>query len=784
MRVKYRARAEAVIVAVAGGIAFMVCVPGALALAGVTAVTAGKVTPAGPGGTWGQALAVPGAAALAADGTQFDGGDATAISCSSPGNCSAVGSFTSYDPTTGATTTWPLVVTETDGAWGQAGGLQGIASISSGLGGELTAISCASVGNCSATGTYGPVTASFGFLANEVDGSWGPAQAVPGAASLGTQGFGLTAISCASAGNCTAIGGAFGAPFILDEINGTWSDPLPVPGLASLSAPADPSTWDLTSVSCPATGDCTVIGTARGSGGQDAGFVVTQTGGSWGDATLIPGQAALSSQLFSSGSLSCPAVGDCTMTGIFEPADGGYLTWVDDEAGGTWESPHEVAAPAPTERMTGTLSCATPGNCALGGTYVDARGLHHSFVASEMDGTWQAAQNLPGLPATTSVTDAISCAAPGDCTASGSYEISGRYQEYAASEANGTWGAATALPGLPAAGPRIDGLSCTAPGYCSAVGYLTGELSLIGEATGTATTMTVAAAKVTYGNEQAAPVTVTVTSPAGGTPTGTVTVTPGPASGMTGCTVTLAGGTGGCTLPSSGLAAGPYQLTATYNGDTTYAASASAIAPLTVTPAATTTSMTLSAARAPYGHESAIRVSVVTTSQYKDVVTGPVDIQAGTQTVCWLNLTGGRASCLLPDTALRVGTSRLTADAYLGGNFSPSVSADQSVTIVKGSDTTTLRLSRAAVTYGHENEEKLSVRVSPQFHGTPGGKVTIRAGKKTVCVITLRAGAGSCILAKRELRARTYQLVASYRGNRSFAGSAAKRRTLKIRRAA
>ena len=84
---------------------------------------------------------------------QFDAADATAISCSSPGNCSAVGSYTSYDPKTGTTASWPLVVTETDGAWGRAAGLQGFASISSGLGGELTMISCASAGNCSAAGS-------------------------------------------------------------------------------------------------------------------------------------------------------------------------------------------------------------------------------------------------------------------------------------------------------------------------------------------------------------------------------------------------------------------------------------------------------------------------------------------------------------------------------------------------------------------------------------------------------------------------------------------------------
>jgi hypothetical protein len=83
-------------------------------------------------------------------------------------------------------------------------------------------------------------------------------------------------------------------------------------------------------------------------------------------------------------------------------------------------------------------------------------------------------------------------------------------------------------------------------------------------------------------------------------PTGTVTVTANPwPSVVTACTVALAAGTGSCTLPATALAAGTYQLTATYNGDNTYAASADT-AGLTVTLAATKTSLALSATRSPH----------------------------------------------------------------------------------------------------------------------------------------------------------------------------------------
>jgi Bacterial Ig-like domain (group 3) len=785
MRVKSRVRGAAAVVAVVAGIGWGTVSQAGLASAGISGApaspaAAGSGAPVGPGGTWGQALAVPGAAALATDGTAFEGDVATGISCASPGECTAVGSYFIHDPKTGITTSWPMVVSQTGGAWGQAAGLQGIAGLSSGLGGQLTKISCASAGNCSAAGSYGPVGTSFGFLADEINGTWGAAQALPDAASLGTVGSSINAMSCPSAGDCAAVGEAApGRPFILDEINGSWGDPLAVPGLASLGAASGDS---VESVSCPEAGDCSAIGTVDTSGGGEAAFMVTETGGTWGDATPVPGESALPGVGSWGGFVSCPAAGDCTAIGGYEPTRNNFLVWVADDVNGSWGSAQRLAAPATTLRATALLSCATPGNCAVDGSYRDALGLPHAFVANEVNGTWQASQDVPGLSGVASGADAISCAAPGDCAATGSYQVSGRNQEYATDEVNGIWDTASAIPGVPAAAPKITGLSCTAPGYCSAVGGLVDGRSLVSEANGTATTVTVGAAKVSYGDEQAAPVSVSVTSQAGDTPTGNVTVTTTPLDPtVTDCTVTLIAGTGKCTLPAAALVPGSYRLTAIYNGDTSDAASASAVtAALTVTPAATTTSLALSGTKALYGHESVIRLSTVTTPQHGSPITGRVIIQVGSRAVCSFGLTAGRGSCLLPDTALGVGTGHLTAYAYPNGSFTASVSASRAVTIAKGSDTTTLTLSKPVLAYGHENAGKLSVRVRPQYHGTPVGRVIIKAGSVTLCVINLRADVGSCVLAARQLRAGTYEIVASYEGNASFAVSTSRRASLKV----
>lgn len=95
----------------------------------------------------------------------------------------------------------------------------------------------------------------------------------------------------------------------------------------------------------------------------------------------------------------------------------------------------------------------------------------------------------------------------------------------------------------------------------------------------TTTILTQSAPLLIFGREQAEHLTVQATSSGSGTPTGTVTVTAGSA---TVCTTTLASGTGSCTLTASQLPSGTYQLTASYSGDTTFAASASASAMLRI----------------------------------------------------------------------------------------------------------------------------------------------------------------------------------------------------------
>jgi len=58
--------------------------------------------------------------------------------------------------------------------------------------------------------------------------------------------------------------------------------------------------------------------------------------------------------------------------------------------------------------------------------------------------------------------------------------------------------------------------------------------------------------------------------------------------------------------------------------------------------------------------------------------------------------------------------------------------------------------------------------------------VTIKAGTRTVCTITLKADKGACALTAKEFKPGIYQLTASYPGLGGFTGSASPPRTLKV----
>jgi hypothetical protein len=654
--------------------------------AGATAAstTAASPAPSGePGGTWGEPQAIAGIPRNASSS------GITSVSCASPGNCSAVGWW--FVASANPTITGAFVLGETGGVWGAARQIPGLGTA---VHPQAAAISCAAAGDCGVAGTFQSKSGqAMAFVASETDGAWGQAQEIAGIpASLdGSTAYPeVTSISCAAPGNCTAVGNyasaAPGSPqlgFLVGETDGTWGTAQAIPGIASLVQGAPYET--VAAVSCGAAGSCTAGGSyGDGSAGIQQAFVVNQTAGGWGNAEEVPGLSDLGATEGSDiESLSCTAAGSCVGGGYYGTASAGEA-FVADETGGTWGNAQEVPGAAAlstgNNAFVASVSCPSAGNCAATGIFdiatADSEGSG-VFVVSQAAGTWGSAKPISGLASSTGenawVTE-LSCGGAGNCVVGGQYYDGAGEVAFVADEAGGVWGGAHRVPGR----SQVETVSCTAPGYCSAGGN---GAFVVNEATASTTRLTPRLAKLIYGDEQAERLSVTVTSPRGGTPSGTVTVTTGNAKV---CTITLASGTGSCKLSAARLPAGKYHLTATYGGDISYVVSSSA-----------------------------------------------------------------------PTT----------------------------VTVSRAASKTSLALARTTISYGHESAERLSVTVISRFGGAPGGKVTVKAGKTTICVVTLsKAGKGTCKLTARQLKAGTYTLTASYHGSPHHLASTSAKKTLRVAR--
>ncbi len=152
-------------------------------------------------GTWGTPQQVPGTGVLNTGGTAW----LEAVSCTATGDCSAGGFYYSAPSVAQS-----FVVDETNGKWGDAEEVAGSAALNTGPYGGLYGLSCWSPGNCSADGSFSNDSAGISvFVVNENGGTWGTAEPVPGMAALNVGGDAAGyQMSCARGGGC-ATGGYY-----------------------------------------------------------------------------------------------------------------------------------------------------------------------------------------------------------------------------------------------------------------------------------------------------------------------------------------------------------------------------------------------------------------------------------------------------------------------------------------------------------------------------------------------------------------------------------------------
>ncbi len=388
----------------------------------------------------------------------------SSVSCASPGNCGAVGEYTdSSDERQGlllseAAGVWGIVelesgvfpsavscpsagdctavavnkvLSEKEGVWGSAATVALPANAASV--GDLDYVSCSSAGNCTAAGGYKDSSGHHeGLLVTETEGTWGTGveASLPANADLENDAY-IEGLSCASPGNCTAVGeyydGAVDEPeiFLLTETSGTWATAVQ----ARPPANAEPdSNMIVKGVSCGSAGNCAVVGEYFDTSGDLQGFLLNETEGTWdkGVEARMPGDGG--SDLFLT-EVQCPSAGNCTAVGHYldtlENGQGLLLT----ESSGVWatgvEAPLPAGARSGPRPIGGSLSCPSAGNCSYVDDYYDSALHREGLLLTEKQGTWspalQAALPLSAATEPEVFLNSVSCASPGNCTAVGEY---------------------------------------------------------------------------------------------------------------------------------------------------------------------------------------------------------------------------------------------------------------------------------------------------------------------------------------------------------------------------
>jgi len=282
-----------------------------------------------PGGTWGTAEQVPG---TANDNPNFPFTTTLSVSCASPGKCSAGGVDEDSSGIPQA-----FVVSRVNGTWGTSIEVPGSVALNQGGYAQISSVSCARAGNCSAGGFYADSSGGFQvFVVSQVNGTWGTAIEVPGTAALNQGGLAeINSVSCGAVGNCSAAGfyvdssGNFQA-FVVSQVIGTWGTAIEVPGTAALNQGG--FTY-VNSVSCAPAGNCSAGYGYTDSSGHFQAFVVSQVNGTWGTAIEVPGTAALNQGGYAQiSSVSCAPAGKCSAGGFYTDSSGIGQAFVVDKA--------------------------------------------------------------------------------------------------------------------------------------------------------------------------------------------------------------------------------------------------------------------------------------------------------------------------------------------------------------------------------------------------------------------------------------------------------------------
>ena len=425
------------------------------------------------------ALSVPRATALALPkpNVGLNQGYLPFQSCSSLGNCAITGIYVAARGEIAG-----VIESETKGVWRTPLRVAEPPGAAGAKGVTMDGVSCPADGSCVAIGQYVAATNQLPFVVNEAGAKWsrGVALSLPANALAKSETATPHSIACASAGNCTVVGtyntdatSASIEGFIVSEHAGVWrhAQELTLPAGAN----ADPLVT-LSQVACGTPTSCIAVGSYVDANSVSRAIVVPEVAGVWKQALAVslPGNAsAYAGAQFNE--VDCTTSGSCLAAGTYNTYTGAVQPLVALSVNGVWGRAQQVALPDRAKNPSTLLygfkgvACASAGNCAFGGQYLDKSGKYQGFLDNIVNGDVQRAKEL-ALPAGARQAGhnggvvSMSCPRVGTCVAGAAYLSSANtYVAYLVSETNNVWS---------------PGISVTMPSGSQAVGVAGGIYSV------------------------------------------------------------------------------------------------------------------------------------------------------------------------------------------------------------------------------------------------------------------------------------------------------------------
>lgn len=381
----------------------------------------------------------------------------SSVSCASATYCVAVGGYT-LPSTSGAPPPWQTLIE----AWNGNGWSRQASPVPADhWQAVLTSVSCGAPDSCIALGKY-PSSTTVVAVYERWDGEAWTEEPLPGLAAY--PGTLLTSISCTSATACTAIGSDQDSPSHASPVAARWNGSDW--SVSQMPLPTGIYTSQLDTVSCSAATSCVAVGFYVSSTGPVLSLVERWNGSSW-TVQPLPVPAGSSGRL---SSVSCASADMCLGVGWFWSNSWGRLAFMEAWNGAGWA----IQRPpnSPTSSSLEAVSCPSAATCIAVGNQQDQSGIS-ATLAEQWNGrgAWTTRPTPDPAGTLSSSLEAISCSSSRACTAVGSYLSSGGTWLPLAERWDGsTWAIqATSDPGSGAIS-ALSGVACPSARVCLAVG--------------------------------------------------------------------------------------------------------------------------------------------------------------------------------------------------------------------------------------------------------------------------------------------------------------------------